>query len=238
MKKIIILICSVFCILLSLNFAGCGTARPYKVEWHLSSYFIDAENSYRSVGFDYYDHFSSAFSDSAQISFKDDGGFYFKDKDGKEYSGTYKAQKHRYEAEVILTFFDGSEYTGYYSKSNNYSALFEIAGVNYYFDDRERNFDKDGFDKCLKNLAAAIRTYSEGGKMQIEHYPYYDSLHRAEIGKVGDKLVAVTENNSYLLDNFKYWCYTVGGEVISVTELKEGDCIIRTGYGSLAIYYL
>ena len=240
MKKIIILLCSIFCILLSVGFAGCGTARPYKIEWYLSSYFIEGETyrSYRSVGFDIYDHFGSLYSDSAQISFYDDGSFYFKDKDGAEYGGTYKAQKGRYSADIVLTFPDGSEYLGSYSKIDRYSAHFEISGVNYYFDDKERSFNKDDKDKCLKNLAAAICTYAEGGKMEIEYYPYYENLTRAKIGKVGDKFVAVTGNNAYLLDNYGYWCYTVNREGIAEEDLKEGDCILRTGYGNLAIYYL
>ena len=242
MKKIIILLCSVVLLLFSVPFSGCGRVNPYEIEWHLESYDVIGENYYRFVGFDYYNHFGSVLSDCAKISFKNDGSFYFTDKDGAEYDGTYKSKKELYDTTVTLMFSDGREAVGSYDKFEyngaKYEAYFEIFGVNYYFDDRERNFNCDDLDRRLKNLADAIYTFATDGRMEAEHYPYYENLKRAEIGKVGDKFVVITPYSSYLLDSYNFWCYGVNGERIEKSELKEGGCIIRTGYNNLAIYYL
>lgn len=241
MKRIIIAFCSVMLISLSLTFAGCGTVQPYEIEWHLSAYCIDGEYYDHCVGFNYYNHFDSVFSDCARISFNDDGSFYFKDREGVQYNGTYKSKKGRYDTEVTLTFPDGSEAEGSYSKYDfadyTYEALFEIFGVKYYFNDKERDFDADDLETCLTNVAGAICTFAADGKMSIAHYPYYENLKKAVIGKVSGSYVAVTGNNVYLLDSANYWCYSVDSEKIKSCELKEGECIIRTGYESFAVYY-
>ena len=242
MKKTLISLCSAIFILLAVAFSGCGTPSPHEIEWFLSDYYLSEEFYYHTVGFDQYDHFGSVFSNCAQISFKGDGSFYFKDKDGKEYEGTYKSKRSGYDTEVTLTFPDGSKAEGYYWDYGNdgikYSARFEISGINYYFDDKERSFDADSLNRCLKNLTGAICTFAADGRMEIEHYPYYENLKRGVIGKVGEKFVAVAGNTVILLDNTEYWCYSVNGEGIEKGRLKEGGCVIRAGNGRIAIYYV
>ena len=243
MKKIIILLCSVVLILLCIPFTGCGTPRIYEIEWYFDNYLAEG-NYYRGVGFDYYDHFGSLFSDCAEISFKDDGGFYFKDVDGEEYEGTYKCKKGIYDTAVTLIFPDGSKAEGYYwnydADDIKYSLHFEISGTSYNFDDKKRSFDADSLCRCLKKLTAAICTFAADGRMEIEDYPYYENLKKAVIGKVGDSFVAVAGGNSYLFDNSKYWCYNFNSQKIEKSELKEGECIIRAfrGYNDfIAVYY-
>ena len=241
MKKAIISLCSVILIFLSITFAGCTSVQLYEVEWHFVSYEIIGDNYIHYVGFDNFDHFGSTVSECAQISFKEDGSFSFTDMDGVEYSGTYKSKKNEYDTDVTLTFADGSEAAGWYAKYDfadyTYEAQFEIFGVKYCFGDTELKFYEENLEKCLSTLADAICTFATDGKMGVQHYPYYENLKKAVIGKVGDKVIAVTENKSYLLSDAKFWCYNVDGEGIESCELKEGECVIRIGYDCFAIYY-
>lgn len=223
------------------TFTGC-TAKPYKIEWHLSAYYADEELYGHYVGFDWYDHFNSAFSDAAEISFEKDGSFYFKDKDGVEYNGTYTSKKSRYYSDVFLTLADGSKFEGWgfgcrTNRGRAYSLSFEFNGVKYYFDSEEDKFDEEDLNNHLIKVANAVNTFAYGGNASEEDYEYFATLQYAVIGKVDGKYVAVTEDSAYLLIDLNYWCYYVNGTEIREDELREGKCIIRAGYNRVAIYY-
>ena len=243
MKKTAILLCTVISILILTTFSGCGTARPNEIKWYLSTYHIDGEIIYHHVGFNEYDPFNSVFSDSAEISFKKGGTFYFRDIEGNEFEGRYKRKKTMYDTEIKLTFADGRVAEGWYMKLNSnsdtvqYSAHFDIFGISYSFDNIERKFLEEDYNRCLKNLSSAICNYAKDGRMEPEHYPYYGNLQRAHIGRVGEILIAVAGKNAYTLSEPYNLCYTVNAEGIDRCEIREGDCIIRTAYGGLAIYY-
>ena len=241
MKKAAILLCALILVLISATFSGCGAPRPHEIKWYLYHYYIDGEYYHNYVGFDDYNHFNAVYSDRAEISFKKDGSFYFKDIEGTEFEGTYKSKKRRYQTEVTLNFPDGSTAYGEYYKfdrnDTEYQISFHIYGVSYYFDNTERKFFEEDYLRCLKNLSSAIYTYANNGRMEPEHYPYFDNLKRAQIGRIGESFVAVAGANAYAFDRYNYWCYTVNGESIDKCEIREGDCIIRTTHGGFAIYY-
>lgn len=236
MKKICIALCLVMAMLVISAFAGCAV-QPYAVEWHLCTYEIDGE--VYEVGFNDFDHFNPVYPDYAQISFDENGSFYFKSKDGVEYNGTYESKDNRNNTETTLTFPDGSKVVGTCARYgfDGYTsyAEFEIYGVKYNFEDKKCKFDEDDLEYRLSYVVGAVYSFAETGETQ---WPYYDTgLYNGTVAKVGDSYVAIKEYDSYVLDNLKYWCYNVNSKEIEECELKEGECIIRIGNGRLAIYY-
>ena len=232
-KKIIVALCALMAIFAVFTLGGCAIS-PYTVIWYLNSYEIDGV-AY-DVGFDWYDHFNPVYPDDAQIFFEQNGSFYFKDIDGAEYGGLYNFKHNKYDTTVALSFADGSKATGTCSGGYGWRhAELEINGVIYNFHDRERSFDEDYLQSYLNDVVRGVNYFADSGNYSGAHYNRY--LTNAVIGKVGDSFVAVADDCTYLLDDYKFWCYAVYSEGIEPGELKEGNCIVRIGYNRLAIYY-